>query len=140
MLFIHLTFFGLAISWRDYQTHLISKRTTHLALLTLIPFIDNSIFRALLLSSINLCLYLFLKLISPQAIGRGDIRLSLLIGSYVSAFDGGVYELIWCNTISWVFCSISLIPHFLKQERLKEMRVAFAPYLFFGLLCYAITS
>lgn len=140
MLFIHLTFFGLAISWRDYQTHLISKRTTHLALLTLIPFIDNSIFRALLLSSINLCLYLFLKLISPQAIGRGDIRLSLLIGSYVSAFDGGVYELIWCNTISWVFCSISLIPHFLKQERLKEMRVAFAPYLFFGLLCYVITS
>ena len=140
MLFIHLTFFGLAISWRDYQTHLISKRTTHLALLTLIPFIDNSIFRALLLSSINLCLYLFLKLISPQAIGRGDIRLSLLIGSYVSAFDGGVYELIWCNTISWVFCLISLIPHFLKQERLKEMRVAFAPYLFFGLLCYVITS
>lgn len=140
MLFIHLTFFGLAISWRDYQTHLISKRTTHLALLTLIPFIDNAIFRALLLSSINLCLYLFLKLISPQAIGRGDIRLSLLIGSYVSAFDGGVYELIWCNTISWVFCSISLIPHFLKQERLKEMRVAFAPYLFFGLLCYVITS
>ena len=140
MLFIHLTFFGLAISWRDYQTHLISKRTTHLALLTLIPFIDNSIFRALLLSSINLCLYLFLKLISPQAIGRGDIRLSLLIGSYVSAFDGGVYELIWCNTISWVCCSISLIPHFLKQERLKEMRVAFAPYLFFGLLCYVITS
>ena len=140
MLFIHLTFFGIAISWRDYQTHLISKRTTHLALLTLIPFIDNSIFRALLLSSINLCLYLFLKLISPQAIGRGDIRLSLLIGSYVSAFDGGVHELIWCNTISWVFCSISLIPHFLKQERLKEMRVAFAPYLFFGLLCYVITS
>ena len=140
MLFIHLTFFGLAISWRDYQTHLISKRTTHLALLTLIPFIDNSIFRALLLSSINLCLYLLLKLISPQAIGRGDIRLSLLIGSYVSAFDGGVYELGWCNTISWVFCSISLIPHFLKQERLKEMRVAFAPYLFFGLLCYVITS
>ena len=140
MLFIHLTFFGLAISWRDYQTHLISKRTTYLALLTLIPFIDNSIFRALLLSSINLCLYLFLKLISPQAIGRGDIRLSLLIGSYVSAFDGGVYELIWCNTISWVFCLISLIPHFLKQERLKEMRVAFAPYLFFGLLCYVITS
>jgi prepilin signal peptidase PulO-like enzyme (type II secretory pathway) len=140
VLFIHLTFFGLAISWRDYQTHLISKRTTHLALLTLIPFIDNSIFRALLLSSINLCLYLFLKLISPQAIGRGDIRLSLLIGSYVSAFDGGVHELIWCNTISWVFCSISLIPHFLKQERLKEMRVAFAPYLFFGLLCYVITS
>jgi len=140
VLFLHLTFFGLAISWRDYQTHLISKRTTHLALLTLIPFIDNSIFRALLLSSINLCLYLFLKLISPQAIGRGDIRLSLLIGSYVSAFDGGVHELIWCNTISWVFCSISLIPHFLKQERLKEMRVAFAPYLFFGLLCYVITS
>jgi len=140
VLFIHLTFFGLAISWRDYQTHLISKRTTHLALLTLIPFIDNSIFRALLLSSINLCLYLFLKLISPQAIGRGDIRLSLLIGSYVSAFDGGVHELIWCNTISWVFSSISLIPHFLKQERLKEMRVAFAPYLFFGLLCYVITS
>ena len=140
MLFIHLTFFGLAISWRDYQIHLISKRTTHLALLTLIPFIDKSIIHALLLSSINLCLYLFLKLISPQAIGRGDIRLSLLIGSYVSAFDGGVYELIWCNTISWVFCSISLIPHFLKQERLKEMRVAFAPYLFFGLLCYVITS
>jgi len=111
-----------------------------LALLTLIPFIDNSIFHALLLSSINLCLYLLLKLISPQAIGRGDIRLSLLIGSYVSAFDGGVHELIWCNTISWVFCSISLIPHFLKQERLKEMRVAFAPYLFFGLLCYVITS
>ena len=140
MLFIHLTYFGLAISWRDYQTHLISKRTTHLALLTLIPFIDKSIIHALLLSSINLCLYLFLKLISPQAIGRGDIRLSLLIGSYVSAFDGGVHELIWCNTISWVFCSISLIPHFLKQERLKEMRVAFAPYLFFGLLCYVITS
>lgn len=140
MLFIHLTYFGLAISWRDYQTHLISKRTTHLALLTLIPFIDNSIFRALSLSSINLCLYLLLKLISPQAIGRGDIRLSLLIGSYVSAFDGGLYELILCNTISWVSCSISLIPHFLKQERLRETRVAFAPYLFFGLLCYAITS
>lgn len=139
MLFIHLSFFGIAISWRDYQTHLISKRTTHLALLTLIPFIDSSIFRALLLSSINFCVYLLLKLISPQAIGRGDIRLSLLIGSYVSAFDGGVCELIWCNTISWVSCSISLIPHVLKQERIKEMRVAFAPYLFFGLLCFVIT-
>ena len=140
MLFIHLTFFGIAISWRDYQSHLISKRTTHLALLTLIPFIDNSIFRALFLSSINLCLYLFLKLTSPQAIGRGDIQLSFLIGCYVSAFDGGVYELIWCNAISWVSCSISLIPHVLKPERLKEMRVAFAPYLFLGLLCYVITS
>ncbi len=139
MLLIHLTFFGIAISWRDYQSHLISKRTTHLALLTLIPFIFNSIFHALLLSSINSCFYMLLKLISPQAIGRGDIRLSLLIGSYVSAFNGGVYELIWCNTISWVSCSISLIPHFLREERLKEMRVAFAPYLFFGLLCYVIT-
>ena len=139
MLFIHLTFFGLAISRRDYQTHLISKRTTHLALLTLIPFIDDSIFHALLLSVVNLCLYLLFKLASPKAIGRGDIRLSLLIGSYVSAFDGGVYELIWCNTISWISCSISLIPHVLKQERLKEIRVAFAPYLFFGLLCYVIT-
>ncbi len=139
MLFIHLTFFGLAISWRDYQSHLISKKTTHLALLTLIPMTDNSILHALLLSSINLCLYLLLNLSSPQAIGRGDIRLSLLIGCYVSAFDGGVYELIWCNTISWVSCSISLIPYILKQERLKEIRVAFAPYLFFGLLCYVIT-
>ena len=139
MLFIHLTFFGIAISWRDYQSHLISKRTTHLALLTLIPMTDNSILHALLLSSINLCLYLLLNLSSPQAIGRGDIRLSLLIGCYVSAFDGGVYELIWCNTISWVSCSISLIPYILKQERLKEIRVAFAPYLFFGLLCYVIT-
>ena len=140
MLFIHLTFFGLAISWRDYQSHLISRRTTHLALLTLFLILENSIFHALLLSLINLSLYLLLKLISPQAIGRGDIRLSLLIGSYVSAFDGGVYELIWCNTITWVSCSISLIPQFLKQERLKEIRVAFAPYLFFGLLCYVITS
>ena len=139
MLLIHLTFFGIVISWRDYQSHLISKRTTHLALLTLIPLIFNSIFHALLLSSINSCFYMLLKLISPQAIGRGDIRLSLLIGSYVSAFNGGVYELIWCNTISWVSCSISLIPHFLREERLKEMRVAFAPYLFFGLLCYVIT-
>lgn len=140
MLFIHLTFFGIAISWRDHQSHLISKRTTHLALLTLFPFIDNSIFDTLLLSAINLSLYLLLKLISPQAIGCGDIRLSLLIGCYVSAFDGGVYELIWCNAISWVSCSISLIPHLLKPERLKEMRVAFAPYLFFGLFCYVITS
>ena len=139
MLFIHLTFFGIAISWRDYQRHLISKRTTHLALLTLIPMTYNSILHALLLSSINLCLYLLLNLSSPQAIGRGDIRLSLLIGCYVSAFDGGVYELIWCNTISWVSCSMSLIPYILKQERLKEIRVAFAPYLFFGLLCYVIT-
>lgn len=110
-----------------------------MALLTLIPMIDNSILHALLLSSINLCLYLLLNLSSPQAIGRGDIRLSLLIGCYVSAFDGGVYELIGCNTISWVSCSISLIPYILKQERLKEIRVAFAPYLFFGLLCYVIT-
>jgi prepilin signal peptidase PulO-like enzyme (type II secretory pathway) len=140
VLFIHLTFFGIAISWRDFQSHLISKRTTHLALLTLFPFIDNSIFDAFLLSAINFSLYLLLKLISPQAIGRGDIRLSLLIGCYVSAFDGGVYELIWCNAISWVSCSISLIPHVLKPERLKEMRVAFAPYLFFGLLCFVITS
>ena len=140
MLFIHLTFFGIAISWRDYQSHLISKRTTHLALLTLIPIIHHSIFNALLLSAINLSLYLLLKLLSPQAIGRGDIRLSLLIGCYVSAFDGGVYELIWCNAISWVSCSISLIPHVLKPERLKELRVAFAPYLFFGLFCYVITS
>jgi prepilin signal peptidase PulO-like enzyme (type II secretory pathway) len=140
VLFIHLTFFGIAISWRDYQSHLISKRTTHLALLTLIPIIHNSIFNALLLSAINLSLYLLLKLISPQAIGRGDIRLSLLIGCYVSAFDGGVCELIFCNAISWVSCSISLIPHVLKPERLKEMRVAFAPYLFLGLLCYVITS
>jgi len=140
VLFIHLACFGIAISWRDYRSHLISKRTTHLALLTLIPIIYNSIFHALLLSLLNLCLYLLLKLASPQAIGRGDIRLSLLIGCYIFAFEGGVYELIWCNTISWVSCSISLIRHILKQERLEEIRVAFAPYLFFGLLCYVITS
>lgn len=140
MLFIHLFIFGIAISWRDYRTHLISKRLTHLALLILIPLLADSIFVAFTLALTNFLGYLVLKLLSPKSIGRGDVRLSLLIGCYVSAFGGGLYELIWCNTISWVSCTMSLIPRLLKLKSLKGIRVAFAPYLFFGLLCYVITS
>lgn len=83
--------------------------------------------------------YTTINLLSGRAIGRGDIRLSLLMGAYISAFGGDKSDLIWSNAISWLACSITLIIHLLKRESLKGMRVAFAPYLFFGVFLFAIS-
>ena len=47
-------------------------------------------------------------------------------------------DLIWSNAISWLACSITLIIHLLKRESLKGKRVAFAPYLFFGVFLFAV--
>lgn len=82
--------------------------------------------------------YATINLFSGRAIGRGDIRLSLLIGAYISAFGGDISDLIWSNTISWLACSITLIIHLLKRESLKGKRIAFAPYLFLGVFLFAI--
>ena len=82
--------------------------------------------------------YTPINILSGRAIGRGDIRLSLLMGAYISAFGGDMSDLIWSNAISWLACSIILIVHLLKRESLKGKRVAFAPYLFFGVFIFAI--
>ncbi len=138
MLFIHFAIFAIIISWRDFQEHLISKRITHLALLSLIPLLHESLLEASLLSLINFMFYATINFFSRRAIGRGDIRLSLLMGAYISAFGGDMSDLIWSNAISWLACSIILIVHLLKRESLKGKRVAFAPYLFFGVFIFAI--
>ena len=127
MLFIHFAIFAIIISRRDYQKHLISKRVTHLALLSLIPLLHESLLEASLLSLINFMFYTTINLLSGRAIGRGDVRLSLLMGAYISAFGGDISDLIWSNAISWLACSITLIIHLLKRESLKGKRVAFAP-------------
>ena len=138
MLSIHFAIFAIIISWRDYQEHLISKRVIHLALLSLILLLHQSLLEPSLLSLINFMLYATINLFSGRAIGRGDIRLSLLIGAYISAFGGDISDLIWSNAISWLACSITLIIHLLKGESLKGKRIAFAPYLFFGVFLFAI--
>ena len=138
MLFIHFAIFAIIISRRDFQEHLISKRITHLALLSLIPLLHESLLEASLLSLINFMIYTTINLLSGRAIGRGDIRLSLLMGAYISAFGGDMSDLVWSNAISWLACSIILIVHLLKRESLKGKRVAFAPYLFFGVFIFAI--
>jgi len=138
VLFVHFAIFAIIISWRDFQEHLISQRITHLALLSLIPLLHESLLEASLLSLINFMFYTTINLLSGRAIGRGDIRLSLLMGAYISAFGGDMSDLIWSNAISWLACSIILIVHLLKRESLKGKRVAFAPYLFFGVFIFAI--
>jgi prepilin signal peptidase PulO-like enzyme (type II secretory pathway) len=130
--------FAIIISWRDFQEHLISKRINHLALLSLIPLLHESLLEASLLSLINFMFYTTINLLSGRAIGRGDIRLSPLMGAYISAFSGDISDLIWSNAISWLACSFTLIIHLLKRESLKGKRVAFAPYLFFGVFIFAI--
>ena len=100
MLFIHFAIFAIIISWRDFQEHLISKRITHLALLSLTPLLHESLLEASQLSLINLMFYTTINLLSGRAIGRGDIRLSLLMGAYISAFGGDISDLIWSNAIS----------------------------------------
>ena len=82
--------------------------------------------------------YATINLFSRRAIGRGDIRLALLMGAYISAFGGDISDLIWSNAISWLACSITLIIHLLKGESLKGKRIAFAPYLFLGVFLFAI--
>ena len=135
---MHFAIFAIIISWRDFQEHLISKRITHVALLSLIPLLHESLLEASLLSLINFMFYTTINLLSGRAIGRGDVRLSLLMGVYISAFGGDISDVIWSNAISWLACSITLIIHLLKRESLKGKRVAFAPFLFFGVLIFAI--
>ena len=135
---MHFAIFAIINSWRDFQEHLISMRITHVALLSLIPLLHESLLEASLLSLINFMFYTTINLLSGRAIGRGDIRLSLLMGAYISAFGGDMSDLIWSNAISWLACSITLIIHLLKRESLKGKRVAFAPYLFFGVFIFAI--
>jgi prepilin signal peptidase PulO-like enzyme (type II secretory pathway) len=84
--------------------------------------------------------YATINFFSRRAIGRGDIRLSLLMGAYISAFGGDISDLIWSNAISWLACSITLIINLLKRESLKGKRVAFAPYLFFGVFLFAMNG
>jgi prepilin signal peptidase PulO-like enzyme (type II secretory pathway) len=140
VLFIHFAIFAIIISWRDFQEHLISKRINHLALLSLIPLLHESLLEASLLSLINFMFYTTINLLSGRAIGRGDIRLSPLMGAYISAFSGDISDLIWSNAISWLACSFTLIIHLLKRESLKGKRVAFAPYLFFGVFLFAMNG
>jgi len=138
VLLIHLLLFATLISWRDLRTHLIPKRLTHLAIASLAPFLIDSAYTGIALALTNYLLYRSLNFFSSNAIGLGDIRLSILIGGYVAGLGGEFSDLIWCNAMSWISCFFALLFHLLRRRGLMVQRVAFAPFMFFGVIYYAV--
>lgn len=71
--------------------------------------------------------------------GFGDVMLAVLIGAYFGAFYNDFADLLLVNWFSWCFAAL-IILILRSKGKLNGRRIAFAPYLFFGVFTLMIVN
>ena len=137
VIWLHLVLTALYISLRDIQFHRIKRRDIYLASITLSPFANS---RGLIFAAMNFLIYFALFHLSGKSIGYGDVRLAGLIGLYSGILCSDSTALIKINLITWLAAGTVVIFHSLNRVKIAQERIAFAPFMFLGLVVNVIAD
>ena len=126
---LHFLIWSLVISHRDVKSHRIKKMHVYLAILSSIVFISwNAAFFALG----NLLIYLAIYFCSRRQLGMGDLRLSPLMGIYLSVSHEEFSAVIRMNLFVWMTAGVVILLLLLFKRITVKSRIAFAPFMFLG--------
>lgn len=136
MLGLHLLFFTTFLALIDIATHRIPRELIYLGLATLVLFVDQRSFGLFILAiALPRMVFALISIVNPTLIGKGDRRLSSLIGGYI--FFAPNIEL-------WGIVSAGLLQSTLTLLSLTTYRrgdrIAFAPSLCLIIPICATTS
>lgn len=134
MLLVHYLIFASLIGRQDIREHRISRSRNYLAIVTLIPLAGMGSIRFAIL---NVLLYLLIRVLSCRGLGKGDVRLSPLMGMYVATYSSELSDLIVLNVITWITAAAVLLTLIALRRINKTERIAFAPFMFCGVLIHA---
>ena len=126
---LHFLISSLVISYRDVKTHRIKKTHVYFALLSSIVFIS---WNAVIFAFGNFLIYLAIYFCSQSQLCKGDLRLSPLMGIYISASHEEFVSVIRMNLFTWMTAGVAILTLlWLKRISVKN-RIAFAPFMFLG--------
>ena len=126
---LHFLICSLVISHRDVKAHRIKKTHVHFALLSSIVFIS---WNAVLFALGNFLIYLAIYFCSRRQLGIGDLRLSPLMGIYLSVSHEEFSAVIRMNLFVWMTAGVVILTLLLFKRIAVKSRIAFAPFMFLG--------
>ena len=126
---LHFLISSLVISHRDVKSHRIKKTHVRFALLSSMVFIS---WNAAIFALGNFLIYLAIYLCSRRQLGKGDLRLSPLMGIYLSVGHEDFSAVIRMNLIVWMTAGVVILLLLLFKRINVKSRIAFAPFMFLG--------
>jgi prepilin signal peptidase PulO-like enzyme (type II secretory pathway) len=126
---LHFLISSLVISHRDVKTHRIKKEHVYLALLSSIVFTS---WNAVIFALGNLLIYLAIYICSRRQLGMGDLRLSPLMGIYLSMSHEEFSAVLRMNLFTWMTAGVAILTLLLLKRISVKNRIAFAPFMFLG--------
>ncbi len=126
---LHFLISSLVISFQDVKTHRIKKTHVYLALLSSIAFIPST---AAIFALGNFLIHLILYFCSRNQLGKGDLRLSPLMGIYLSVSHEEFTAVIRMNLFTWMTAGVAILTLLLLKRITIKDRIAFAPFMFLG--------
>lgn len=137
MLLAHFLIFASVIGYRDLRSHRISRSHNYAAIVTLIPLVG---IESLRFGILNLILYFSIRVLSRYELGKGDVRLSPLMGMYAATYSFELSDLILLNFITWILAAAALLTLIALRQINQKDRIAFAPFMFCGVLIHAYVN
>ena len=125
----HFLIASLVISHIDVKSHRIKKTHVYLAILSSIVFIS---WNAAIFALGNLLIYLAIYFCSRRQLGMGDLRLSPLMGIYLSVSHEEFSAVIRMNLFVWMTAGVVILLLLLFKRITVKSRIAFAPFMFLG--------
>ena len=126
---LHFLIVSLLISHTDVKSHRIKKTHVYLAILSSIVFIS---WNAAIFALGNLLIYLAIYFCSRRQLGMGDLRLSPLMGIYLSVSHEEFSAVIRMNLFVWMTAGVVILLLLLFKRITVKSRIAFAPFMFLG--------
>ena len=126
---LHFLIASLVISHIDVKSHRIKKTHVYLAILSSIVFIS---WNAAIFALGNLLIYLAIYFCSRKQLGMGDLRLSPLMGIYLSVSHEEFSAVIRMNLFVWMTAGVVILLLLLFKRITVKSRIAFAPFMFLG--------
>jgi len=126
---LHFLIASLVLSHIDVKSHRIKKTHVYLAILSSIVFIS---WNAAIFALGNLLIYLAIYFCSRRQLGMGDLRLSPLMGIYLSVSHEEFSAVIRMNLFVWMTAGVVILLLLLFKRITVKSRIAFAPFMFLG--------
>lgn len=126
---LHFLISSLVISHTDVKSHRIKKTHVYLSILSSIVFIS---WNAAIFALGNLLIYLAIYFCSRRQLGMGDLRLSPLMGIYLSVSHEEFSAVIRMNLFVWMTAGVVILLLLLFKRITVKSRIAFAPFMFLG--------